>query len=468
MSRTMTPAKRELRPALPGTAEILMHRQLLGPRLYLHTWLRLIVALLILGGTTIAQHLVGIEDLPVVPLTVVGAAVASYNAVASFLARAHRERERSARTHHRLTLIMEVSIVLDFIALTIAVWLVGGARSPFLAFYLPHVIVSHINLSRRAAIGLTLLAYGLLVTLVVTEWVGIAPPYLPAGAVGGTGPLDGRFAMTVLVVYGLLFGMIAFLLTSLTLLLRRGERRIRLANAELMRLSEMRKDFLQTALHNLKSPLGAVTMFLRNMKEGLAGPVSEKQGEWLDRSLTRIEGLSEFLENMQTLASVSAGMIEAEAKEMDVAAILRELVETNQDLAQARGHTLTLKAPRTLPPVIGFDRLLREAVVNYVTNAIKYTPDGGTIEVRATHRDDLVRIEVEDNGPGIADEDAKKLFQEFVRLARKGLPAAEEKGSGLGLSIVKRIVEGQGGEVGVESELGKGCTFYMELPTVAG
>lgn len=463
----MTEAKREPNPSLPGTAEILMHRQLLGPRIYLHTWLRLAVALLILGGTAVASILVGIEGLPIVALTLVGAAVAGYNAIAWFLARSHRKRERTAGSHQRLTLIMEASIVLDFIALTVAIWLVGGARSPFLTFYLPHVIVSYINLSRRAAFSLTLLAYGLLASLVVAEWAGFAPPYLPAGAVGGTGPLDGRFAVTVLVVYGLLFGLISFLLTSITLLLRRGERRIRLANAELMRLSEMRKDFLQTALHNLKSPIGAVTMFIRNIREGLAGPVSEQQAEWLDRSLTRIEGLSEFLENMQTLATVSAGMIAAEAKEMDVAAILRELVETNQDLAQARHHTLTLDCPRTLPPVIGFDRLFREAVVNYVTNAIKYTENGGTIEVRAMQQNDVIRIEVEDNGPGISEEDAKKLFQEFVRLARKGLPSEKEKGSGLGLSIVKRIVEGQGGRVGVTSGPGKGCTFYMELPIAA-
>ncbi len=464
MSRTMTEAKPEPRISNPGTAEILTHRQFLGPRLYLHTWLRLLVALLILGGAAVAHLIIGIEGLPLGALTAVGAAVAGYNAVAWLLAREHRQRERTARTHRRLTLIMEGSIVLDFLALTIAIWLVGGARSPFLIFYLPHVIVSYLNLTRRAAFGFTLLAYGLLVTLVGAEWLGLAPPYLPAGAVEGTGPLDGRFAMTVVVVYGLLFGFLAFLLTSLTAVLRRGERRIRLANAELMRLSEMRKDFLQTALHNLKSPLGAVTMFLSNLKEGLAGPVAEKQVEWLDRSLHRIEGLSEFLENMQTLASVSAGMIEAEAKEVDVAAILKELVEENQDLAQARGHSLSIKLPRALPPVIGFARLLREAVVNYVTNAIKYTPDGGTIEVRATHHQGIIRIEVEDNGPGISEEDTESLFQEFVRLAREGLPASKENGSGLGLSIVKRIVEAQGGEVGVDAELGKGCTFYMELP----
>jgi signal transduction histidine kinase len=464
MSSMTFDANTESPPPLPGTARILTHRQLIGSRLYLHTWIRLIVALSIIAGAAVAEHMVGIEGLPTRGLVILGLLVAAYNSGAWFIARRHRQRERLNAPHSGLLWVMNGAIVLDYLSLTAAIWLVGGARSPFLAFYLPHVIVSHVNLSRRAAMSFTVLAYGLISLLVTLEWLAIAPPCLPTGAVIGAGPLDGRYAVTVLVVYALLFILVSILLAGLTREYRRGERRIRLANAELMRLSEMRKDFLQTALHNLKSPLGAVTMFLDNLKGGLGGPVTEKQVEWIERSLTRIKGLTEFLKSMQTLSSISAGMIEAEAKEVDLAPLLEDVVEENQDLAAARDHTLTLEIPRALPPVIGFARLLREAVANYITNAIKYTANGGTITVRAFAREAILRVEVEDNGPGISEEDTDKLFQEFVRLAKKGLPASKEKGSGLGLSIVKRIAEGQGGRAGVESELGKGSVFFMELP----
>ena len=451
-------------PSTEWAGVFLTYHQLLGRRFHIQSVVRLIFAALLVAGGFFADHLVGIADLPTDALAVLGIVVVFYNTIAWLLARGLRLGEPSPETYRRLSTIMHAVILADLIALTVGVWLVGGARSPFLAFYLLHVVLAYLTLSRRAALTFTGIAFGLIALLVLGEWAGTVPPPLPIGAVGGVGELDGRYAVTVLVVYGLLLSLLSFLLHGVIRQLRRGERRIRLANEELTRLSELRKDFLRTALHNLKSPLGAVTMFLRNMKDGLGGPVTEKQTEWLDRSMKRIDGLSEFMKDMQLLASLDAGMIETEAKEFDVGRLLTEVVEENQDLAEDRGHALILEAPRILPRIVGFERMLKEAVVNYVTNAIKYTDEGGHITVRATHSPPVLRIEVEDDGPGIPQEDQGRLFAEFVRLHRRTGTAPGAKGSGLGLSIARRIVEAQGGVVGVESEVGKGSTFYMELP----
>ena len=451
---------------LERTRVFLTYHQLMGRRLHLQSVVRLIFAVLIVAGGFFADHLVGIADLPTPGLALLGVAVALYNIAAWLLTRGPRLGDPSPEAYRRIFAVMHGVILADFAALTVGVWLVGGARSPFLAFYLLHVVLSYVTLSRRTALTFSGVAYTLIVVLVVGEWSGVLPPHLPGGAVGGAGELDGRYAVTILVVYGLLLGIVSFLLHGVIRQLRQGERRIRLANEELTRLSELRKDFLRTALHNLKSPIGAVTMFLRNMKDGLGGPVTEKQAEWLDRSLKRLAGLSEFMSDMQTLASLDAGMIEAEATEFDVGRILSEVVEENQDLAEGRGHRLTLETPRSLPPIVGFERMLKEALVNYVTNAVKFTQEGGHITVRAIHRPPVLRIEVEDDGPGISEEDQGRLFAEFVRLHLRTGTAPDARSSGLGLSIARRIVEAQGGVVGVESEPGRGSTFYMELPTV--
>jgi signal transduction histidine kinase len=142
-------------------------------------------------------------------------------------------------------------------------------------------------------------------------------------------------------------------------------------------------------------------------------------------------------------------------------------VAEHQDLARQSRHTLRLQVEGRIPPVRGLQLLLREAIANYITNAVKYTPEGGTIVVRArSSTPTTVRIEVEDDGIGIAPEDQERLFTEFVRIPREGKAVDRAKGTGLGLSIVKRVVEAHGGAVGVESGRAEGSTFFVELPAV--
>ena len=211
------------RPQQQAGPLLMMHGRLLGARLYLHTWIRLCVAVVIVVGAFVAKHLVGIANLDVVGLLAVAVFIALYNAAAWFLARRYRQPEQTLTDYRRLVAAMYAAIVLDFLTLTVAAWLVGGTRSPFLAFYLVHVMLSCVLLSRRAATTFTALAYVLLAALVVGEWAGLIPSHEVPGATGGTGALDGRYALTVLLVYGMLFGLTAFLLLTLVELLRQGE-----------------------------------------------------------------------------------------------------------------------------------------------------------------------------------------------------------------------------------------------------
>jgi signal transduction histidine kinase len=406
------------------------------------------------------------EALDVRGFAVLAASIALYNTLAWAFFRRYRDPEAPAEALPRLLAVTYSAVVLDFLSLTVAVWLLGGARSPFTAFYLLHVMVSCILLSRRAALAVTGLAWALLAGLVVGEWSGHAPPPLPVGAVPGTGPLDERYALTLVVVHGLLFWLSAFLLLGLTGSLRSVEQRIRLANGELNRLSQQRKDFLQIAAHNLRSPLGAVTMLLANMREGLAGETTEKQRDWLDRSLRRLGDVGDFMTGIQTLASLETDIIKTQFTRVSLPEIATRLVEEYEDVAAAHRHSLTLEVPEPVPLVVGHPRLLQEALVNYVTNAIKYTPDGGHIVVRVLDRGPMVRACVSDDGIGISGEDQERLFQEFVRIPSPGTELAKVKGSGLGLSIVRRIALAHGGFAWVESEKGQGSTFCLELPAL--
>jgi signal transduction histidine kinase len=449
-----------------GSSFLLDHRRLIGQRFYVYTWVRALVVLTIVSAAHFARHVLGMRGLDVGALTTLALCMAIYNTAAWALLRRYRDPNMQVPTPRRLFAVAYGAVALDFLSLTVAVWYVGGARSPFAAFYLLHVMVSCILLSRRAALTITALGFGLLASLVIVEWTGAATPQFPLGAVAGVGPLEARSALTLLVVYAMLFSLSAFLLLGLTRSLNRNERRIRLANAALARLSEQRKNFLYIAVHNLRAPIGAVSMLLENMRSGLAGETTEKQRDWLDRSLKRLGDLSDFMTNLQTLSTLETDLIQAEFTNVDLAEIAERLVEEYRDVAEAHRHVLTVEISRPIPPVVGFARLLREALLNYLTNAIKYTPDGGKIVVRVRYEAPRVRAEVSDNGIGISQDDQERLFGEFVRIPATGTDVAQAKGSGLGLSIVKRIVLSHGGRTGVESEKGQGSTFFMEIPAL--
>jgi len=443
---------------------LLLHEQLVGRRLYVNSQIRFLVAAGIAAGAFVARRLLGIAELDVTGLLALAVLLAVFNVGIFLYARRHRTLERRVAEYGRLVGFMHLSIVMDFVFLTVAVWFAGGAKSPFLAFYLLHVILAAAFLSPRAACGHAFLGYALLSGLLFGQWWGVIPLYLPVGVVNSAQPLDGRYVATVLGVQGILMALGIYLVAGLTTLLHRGEQQLRTANQELERISRMQRDFLHIALHDLKSPVNAATMLIQSLKIASDPPLSEQQLHWVDRACRRLSDAVAFLHDFSVLAALDAANVKKQAKEIDTSAMLQNVVSENQDTVRERNQSFQVELAEPLPALYGHARLLHEAVANLITNASKYTPQEGTIILRASYTDQHVRIEVQDNGIGITPEDQKRLFQEFVRLQRKGGPLGEVAGSGLGLSIVRRVVEAHDGKVGVISELNSGSTFFIELP----
>lgn len=445
------------------TRILVLHSRRLGEQLYDYALVRFAVVAAIVLGALFAQHVLQVTGLPVVRLIALAAVLGLVNIGTFLIARRFRGPD-IAPAHARLLMgLMHFTITSDFLFLAAALWMVGGSRSPFQTFFLFHVLIASVLLSARATYAYAVLGYLLLAGLVIGEWQGWIPPVHVEGAVLGPGPVAGRYVFTLLVVQGLLFTLSAFILTQLVSMQRRDEARLFSTNAELARLSALRRDFLHIAMHNLRSPVAAVSMLLHNLEYGNQS-LSPQQSEMLARSQRRLAALSGFLHDLQYLALLENGEIREHAEPLNIEEILADLVAEQRDAADARKHVLRLEIAGSLPVVWGVPRLVREAVVNYVTNAIKYTPDGGEITVRAFAPDtrEVLRIEVEDSGIGIAPENRHKLFQEFVRIQEK--ETSEIPGTGLGLSIVRRVAEAHGGHVTVDSVPGRGSTFGLELP----
>ncbi|NIA15832.1 MAG: hypothetical protein GWP08_17350, partial [Nitrospiraceae bacterium] len=445
---------------------LLFHKQLTGRRLYLNSELRFLVSAAIAAGALFGRYVLDIRPLDVSSLLLLAVLLALLNIPLYLFARRHRRLERRTKAHRGLMALMHASVAVDFLFLTVGLWLAGGAKSPFLAFYLLHVILAAAFLSPRAAWLQAVFGYVLLSTLVLGEWWGWIPTHFPVGAVNSAQPLDGRYVLTVLTVQGALMVSAVYLLTGLTKLLRRGERELRSANAELERLSEMQRDFLHIALHDMKAPVGAASMLVLSFKVASKPPLNDEQAHWIERVQARLEEAMAILHDFSILAAVDSADFGGHSAEIDVASLIRSAVRQSLDMAESHGHQINVELAPDLPPLHGVERLVHEAVANLIANADKYTPPGGRIDVRATARNGVVRIEVEDNGIGIAPADQERLFREFVRVRRHDSAVGDVPGSGLGLSIVKRIVAAHGGRVGVKSVVDEGSLFFIELPAI--
>ncbi len=225
-------------------------------------------------------------------------------------------------------------------------------------------------------------------------------------------------------------------------------------------LDEMKSEFVATVSHDLRAPLtfirGYATMLM------MVGDLNDKQHDYLDRILHGIEQMSALIDDLLNLRRIEAGVgIGQESCRLGLVVV--EAVDTMRARATAKGITLRLEPADDVPTVMGDPTLLRQAIGNLVDNAIKYTPTGGQVSVSMRiNQDDEVLIRVADTGIGIAPEDQVRLFEKFYRIKRR--ETVDIPGTGLGLALVKSIVERHGGRVWVESEINRGSKFYLALP----
>jgi signal transduction histidine kinase len=232
----------------------------------------------------------------------------------------------------------------------------------------------------------------------------------------------------------------------------------------LQRANTFKSEVLGTVAHDLKNPLGVIlgrTEMLTEMVSGAASSVDNIKAQ-IVHIRAAANRVTEIIDSLISDAMADAHDITIRREAVDLVALLRELVEANQPLAARKDQTITLAAPAALASLCDSDRM-REAVDNLLSNAIKYSPVGGRIEVGVDHRGDSTVIRITDQGPGLSPEDNARLFGRFQRLSAK--PTGGETSTGLGLSIVKRIVDLHGGTVTADATGASGTTFMIAIPS---
>jgi PAS domain S-box-containing protein len=227
--------------------------------------------------------------------------------------------------------------------------------------------------------------------------------------------------------------------------------------------SRLKSEFLANMSHELRTPLNAIIGFSEMMYDEIVAPIAPENKDFLDKVLTASRHLLQLINDILDLAKVEAGKMEFSPERIDLTSICTEVIDALCPLSVKKDIMVQLEIDPTLTEVTTDGFRLRQILYNYLSNALQFTAESGQVTVRARCTDEsMFRLEVEDSGPGIAPHDLPLLFSEFQQL--ESSMSKRHQGTGLGLALTKRIVEAQGGGVGVMSVLGKGSTFFAELP----
>lgn len=245
--------------------------------------------------------------------------------------------------------------------------------------------------------------------------------------------------------------------------LQKSNEELNRANTKLRELAEMKEEFLALTTHDLRSPLTVISGVISFFTSGRLGELSSEQQNMVTMMERNTQSLIELVNDLLDASKLESGTLRLDLTTIDLHTLVRELSETMRPLAQEKSITLKEHLRADLPHVEADRTKLRRILVNLLSNALKFTPKGGRVTLKAElTQGDRVRICVSDTGIGIAGEDIVRLFDKYEQTRNRSTRG--EKGTGLGLYITKQLVELHGGKIEVDSEVGHGSTFSFTLP----
>jgi len=227
----------------------------------------------------------------------------------------------------------------------------------------------------------------------------------------------------------------------------------------LRRFDELKDDLVATVAHEFRTPLTSLRMAIHLLAEQAVGPLNEQQMDLVAAAREECERLQGIVDDLLDLARIRSGRLELHPRQVSTELLLEEAREATRDAAEKRHVQIEVTVEPGAEVVTADPDRINLALTNLLTNAIRHGPPDRPVLVRARRGDGGVRIEVRDQGPGIAAEYQPRLFEKFYRV-----PGSEPGGAGLGLSIVRDVVEAHGGKVGVRSSPGAGADFWIDLP----
>lgn len=414
--------------------------------------------------------------LPLIPLLALTGFVAVYNIffyLYAFELRAWLDQHLRLRA---ATWLVHGQIILDLTCLTLLLHYSGGVESPFAVYYVLHVILASILLARTASFLTAILAIGMYSVLVFAEYAGVVAHHPLVGILDPdmyrreTYILGAVFALATVLLFA------AYVASSITRNLRQREREldkarrdlqartddVTAANRKLQELDKAKTLFLLTVTHELRAPVAAIQSYLDLILQGYVAP--DRQQQVLHRCRERAAELLALIGDLLQLARIrELDKRKVQAQPVDVAALMVEVAELFRGEAEEKRIELKVHPTTGHRAIAAADPDHVKVIwTNLISNAIKYTPSGGRVTINLRCKDGTVTGIVRDTGIGISAEALPHVFDEFFRTEEA--KATVSCGTGLGMSITKRLIEMYGGKIEVQSRAGRGTTFTFSLP----
>jgi len=244
---------------------------------------------------------------------------------------------------------------------------------------------------------------------------------------------------------------------------------------EVQRANLAKSEFVSFVAHELKNPMTSIKGYTELLAGGAVGQINEMQSNFLHTIRSNTERMATLVSDLNDNSKIEAGRLRLEYKASNVASLVDEVVRSTKRQIEEKKQALEVEISPDLPPVWADQTRVGQVLTNLVSNAHKYTPEGGSIRVGAEAASNqwdpegarnVVHLWVKDSGIGIGPEDQQMIFQKFFR--SDDSKAREAPGTGLGLNITKSLVEMQGGKIWFESEFRKGTTFHFTVPVAEG
>jgi signal transduction histidine kinase len=372
-----------------------------------------------------------------------------------------------------------IQVLLDLGILTLLLHFTGGITNPFIFVYVIHTTAASILLTKRRAYELTTIAVGMAALLAFLEYSGVIGHVNLSGFVPVSIYRQLNFVCSTIVTLALLAYTSSYITTAVAgelrqqhlqvvqlryQLLKEDERELQRISGEVEHLKDERTRFvrlLSVVTHDLQAPLVAAQSCISYVLDGYAGDVVEEQKDWLQRSSRRIDGLLVLVTDLLDIPRIELGQLKQEMAELSLNVVINQSLEGLDLVANKKGLRFMVELPQQSPIIYGSARRLQQVITNLANNAINYTKEG-EIKITLSENEDEIRVDISDTGIGIPPQDLPRLFDEFYRGSN-----VEVKGSGLGLSIARRIINAHGGKIWAESpclETGRGSKFTFTIP----
>ncbi|MGE0550422.1 MAG: ATP-binding protein [Kofleriaceae bacterium] len=353
-----------------------------------------------------------------------------------------------------------INTVADVVLLTAAMYFTGGPYSPLLATYVIVIAVLSLLSNLGVTILMALVSLVSFATMTVLLSTGVLPPTVALGD-PGVAPSAG-FAITAIAYCGFVVGVPAWFSAATLRNLHAKEADLETRTAQLIEAASQRSQFVASMTHELRTPIHGVQGLSDLIAAGVYGPVTEKQKDACASIKRSAQSLLHLIDDVLHLTRAEASKIDAHPGPVDVTTLVERVTASISWMVGTKQLVIESDVSTELPTIESDERWLAHILVNLLANAVKFTPEGGRVTLRATARAREVELAVEDTGIGISPEDRARIFEPF-RQGERG----DEKGYGgvgLGLALVARLADLLGARVELDSVVNKGSTFRVIVP----